>query len=305
MVTREKISHGQAEYPVSVILCNHNYGRYIAEAINSILEQTYGNFELIIVDDGSTDNSREIIETFGDNRIRRIYQHNQGQAAAFNNGFSAANGRFIAFMDSDDIWKPEKLERCLHYFNRRNYSVVQHMLEMIDESGKPLGRIHPYLKCGRRDALASYFNEHQTGYFSATSGIVCRRSDLVSVFPLNTEWNLCADVAITRPLALFGDVYTLHETPGYYRVHGKNNWMGSDSQNNYADNELKYCEYAESWTRRFGYREHIDFSKSEIYWAWLKLENNHRESLGIIDRFKRLWIRTRRKLQNRLHPQFY
>jgi hypothetical protein len=179
------------------------------------------------------------------------------------------------------------------------------MLEMIDESGNLLGKVHPRLKCGRRDALASYFNEHQTGYFSATSGIVCRRSDLLAIFPLNTEWNLCADVAITRPLALFGDIYTMPAILGYYRIHGANNWMGSDSQNNYVDNEARYCEYTENWTRRFGHPEYIDFRKSEIYWAWLKLMNNNRESLGILDRFKRLWIRTRRKIHNRLHPQFY
>ncbi|PLX70670.1 MAG: hypothetical protein C0602_03940 [Denitrovibrio sp.] len=99
------------EILISVILNNYNYSRYIAEAITSVLEQSYANFELIIVDDGSTDNSKEIIEQFAkkDSRIKLCFKENGGQASAFNAGYEAAKGDIICFLDSDDYFAPEKL----------------------------------------------------------------------------------------------------------------------------------------------------------------------------------------------------
>ena len=130
---------------ISVILCNYNYGRFIAEGIDSVLNQTYSNFELIIVDDGSTDNSREVISAYKDPRIKTVFQENQGQAAAFNTGFSEARGDLVAFLDSDDIWKPEKLTKVFEAFENGNYeySLVQHQLEWIDENSQILGKLWP------------------------------------------------------------------------------------------------------------------------------------------------------------------
>ena len=92
---------------VSVIIGNYNYGRFISEAIESALNQTYKNFELIVVDDGSTDNSREIIESYGD-KLTAIFQENGGQGRAFNAGFAVSKGEIICFLDSDDYYYPEK-----------------------------------------------------------------------------------------------------------------------------------------------------------------------------------------------------
>src|SRR5687767_8549903 len=94
---------------VSVIIPTYNRGYIIKPTIESVLAQTYGNFEIIVVDDGSTDDTRTVIEQFGA-RVRYLYQPNAGLAAARNTGLGAARGEFIAFQDSDDTWVPWKLE---------------------------------------------------------------------------------------------------------------------------------------------------------------------------------------------------
>lgn len=96
---------------VSVIIPSYNRAHCIRKSIESVLAQTYDDIELIIVDDGSTDGTRELVESINDSRIRYIYQKNAGACAARNHGIDMANGEFIAFQDSDDIWLPRKLER--------------------------------------------------------------------------------------------------------------------------------------------------------------------------------------------------
>ena len=95
---------------ISVVLPTYNRARCLSRSINSVLNQTFSNLELIIVDDGSTDNTRELVESFSDPRIRYIYQENAGACAARNHGINEALGTYIAFQDSDDEWRKDKLE---------------------------------------------------------------------------------------------------------------------------------------------------------------------------------------------------
>lgn len=101
---------------VSVIIPTYNSAPLISKAINSVLNQTYQDFEIIIIDDGSTDNTAEVIETFKDSRIKYIKQENAGPAQARNNGIQSAKGEYIAFLDADDTWTPDKLELQLEAF---------------------------------------------------------------------------------------------------------------------------------------------------------------------------------------------
>lgn len=97
---------------VSIIIPTYNRSQLIARAVKSVLNQTYQNFELIIIDDGSTDNTRELVTSFNDERIRYIrHEENKGEAAARNTGLKAARCDYIAYQDSDDEWLPEKLAR--------------------------------------------------------------------------------------------------------------------------------------------------------------------------------------------------
>ena len=105
-------------YPtVSVIVTCYNYAQYLEGCLRSILNQTYQDFELLIINDGSTDNTDEVVARFLDNeKIRYIKQNNTGQAIATNNGIMAASGELIAFLDADDLWEPTKLEKQVKLF---------------------------------------------------------------------------------------------------------------------------------------------------------------------------------------------
>jgi glycosyltransferase involved in cell wall biosynthesis len=103
---------------VSVIIPTYNSAEYIEEALESVFEQTFQDFEIIVVDDGSTDGTGEILKKYGD-RIRYIFQGNSGPASARNQGIRTALGEFIAFLDADDLWVPTKLEKQLELFRQR------------------------------------------------------------------------------------------------------------------------------------------------------------------------------------------
>lgn len=117
---------------VSIIMPSYNTANFIAETINSVLAQTYVNWELIIVDDCSTDNSETVIAEFDDSRIRYIKnKRNSGAAISRNKALQEARGRWIAFLDSDDLWSPKKLEKQIrfmiengYYFSYTNYSEI-------------------------------------------------------------------------------------------------------------------------------------------------------------------------------------
>jgi glycosyltransferase involved in cell wall biosynthesis len=102
---------------VSVVIPTYNYGQFVTDAVESVLAQTYTPIEIIVVDDGSVDDTRSRLEPYGD-RIRYIYQPNQGLPAARNTGILAARGELIAFLDSDDQWHPRKLELQMMYLAR-------------------------------------------------------------------------------------------------------------------------------------------------------------------------------------------
>lgn len=103
---------------ISIILPVYNGEKYIQGAIQSVLEQTYQNLELIIIDDGSTDKTKEVINGFVDERIKYIYQNNKGQAGARNKGLEIAKGDFIGFIDADDIYEKNKLEEQIEIFKQ-------------------------------------------------------------------------------------------------------------------------------------------------------------------------------------------
>lgn len=127
---------------VSVITPTYNCAPFIAEAIRSVQAQTYTNWEMIIIDDSSTDNTADVVEPFLKEDPRIIYNRletNAGAAVARNTALRRARGRWIAFLDSDDIWYPGKLETQLEFMAKNNYPFTYHSYIEIDEDGSPLG----------------------------------------------------------------------------------------------------------------------------------------------------------------------
>ncbi|MBD2200065.1 MULTISPECIES: glycosyltransferase family 2 protein [Calothrix] len=125
---------------VSVIVPVYQVEKYIHETISSILQQTWQDFELLIIDDESRDRSIEICREFTDSRIKIISQKNRGLAGARNTGIRHAQGEYLAFLDSDDLWLPQKLEKHLHHLeNNPTIGISFSRSAFIDEQGKPLG----------------------------------------------------------------------------------------------------------------------------------------------------------------------
>ncbi len=115
-------------------MTTYNHEKYVAEAVNSVLEQTFKDFELIIVNDGSTDKTDEVIRTFLDNeRIVYINQENQGTSTATNNGILAAKGKYIALFSGDDVFYPQKLEKQWNFISQHNSKIVFSLFDVIDD----------------------------------------------------------------------------------------------------------------------------------------------------------------------------
>src|SRR6266511_130101 len=125
-----------------IVISNYHYGRFLREAIDSALGQTYANTEVIVVDDGSTDESREIIASYGQ-RITSVLKKNGGQASAFNAGFAVSRGDVILFLDADDMLLPTALERARPLFDSAEVVKVHWPLIVIDEFSHRTGRLYP------------------------------------------------------------------------------------------------------------------------------------------------------------------
>lgn len=127
---------------VSIIMPSYNTAEYIGESIQSVIEQTYTNWELIIVDDCSTDRTDEVVKGVQDERLRYLKnEHNSGAAISRNKALREARGRWIAFLDSDDLWHPEKLEKQIRFMEENGYSFSYTNYSEIDEKSQPLGRM--------------------------------------------------------------------------------------------------------------------------------------------------------------------
>lgn len=129
---------------VSIVMPNYNGEKFLAETIESVLAQTYPDWELLITDDCSADGSVALIREYAekDGRIKLFAQEkNGGAAAARNHSLREARGKWIAFLDSDDVWKPEKLERQLAFMQENGYAFSCTKYEHIDENSEPLGKV--------------------------------------------------------------------------------------------------------------------------------------------------------------------
>ena len=127
---------------VSIIMPTYNCAKFIGKTIESVIAQTYENWELIIIDDCSKDNTEEVVSEYKDNRIKyHRLENNSGAAVARTEAMKKASGRYMAFLDSDDLWKKDKLEKQLEFMNKNNYNFTCTEYEQIDEEGNKLNKV--------------------------------------------------------------------------------------------------------------------------------------------------------------------
>lgn len=209
---------------VSIIINNYNYGHFLREAIESALNQTYPHTEVIVVDDGSIDNSREIIAEYGD-RIVPVLKENGGQASAFNAGFAVSRGDIIIFLDADDELFPDTVRKIVNVW-RTGLSKVQYRLKIVDQYGMVQGVIpSSQMHSGN---LKPILLSAGTYLYPPTSGNAFARSFLDSVLPMpENEWRICADGYLNLLSVLHGDIVSLNQPLGLYRIHDSNNYFCS------------------------------------------------------------------------------
>ena len=245
---------------VSVLISNYNYAEYIAQAIDSVLEQTYQNFELIICDDGSTDNSREVISGYclRDPRISLITQENWGQASGFNAAFAASNGDLICFFDSDDIFRPAKLACMVEAHQQApTAGLGVHRIQRVNKQRRPQGvwPLGSTLPLGwRGDQML--LDGGVLGYMPPTAGLSLHRSVAERIFPLPESFRIGADQVILRFAPLLTSIVRRQEILAEYRLHGANSYERSKLTAESILREITMCK--DLWTAQRDFLKSLD-----------------------------------------------
>jgi hypothetical protein len=210
---------------VTILINNYNYAAFVGAAIESALVQTYEPFEVLVVDDGSTDGSREVISRFG-NAVRTIYKPNGGQASAFNAGFSESRGDIVTFLDADDVLLETTVAQVVDAFVQHPaVGLIQCRVEVADANGTPLGIFIPpaYVRLPIGDLRGQPQDLINASWWSSTSGISVASHVLKDVLPLPEHlWPISADTGVAITSALCAPVISLEVTGAYYRSHGGN-----------------------------------------------------------------------------------
>src|SRR4030067_2379517 len=247
---------------LSVVLITYNHERFIAEAIESILSQTYKDFEFIIVNDGSTDRTKEIIDGFTDERITTIHQENQGPSVAGNNGILRAKGKYIAYVSGDDVCYPNRLERQIEYCKRLKGHIIFSMCDFIGDDSKifePPDQIKNVFKFNnktRTEILNYLFNR---GNYIVAPSLFGERKAFVDAGLFNPLYLQLQDYDLWIKLLLKKyEFYIVQEKLIKYRVRNDNLNISSDTP---IARKRLYFEYSNILKNYIGLNSVEDFLK--------------------------------------------
>ncbi len=206
------------DWSISVVINNYNYAEYVGAAIESVLGQVGVEVECIVVDDGSTDGSRSVIESYPG--VKRVYKSNGGQLSALQAGFAQASGDIVVYLDSDDFLALDACHEITQAW-RAELSLLQYGLEIIDGAGRTIGSYpnQKFVAHGHLGFLLRY------GYIpsSPMSGNAFSRAYLASLFSVPAPSDhMAADGYLVYCAPLYGQVGQIDRNLGYYRVHGRN-----------------------------------------------------------------------------------
>ncbi len=256
---------------VSIIVNNFNYARFVGAAIDSALAQSYAPVEIIVVDDGSTDNSRDVISRYGD-RVSAIFKPNGGHASAFNTGFRASHGSIVMFLDADDALLPNAVEEVVRAW-RPGVAKAQFVLAHIDAQGRARGGTVPYSPAQMPDGDIRASILDAGGYIGVpTSGNAFARTVLERLLPLpESQWRQAADTPLEIIAPFLGEIVSLRKTLGCYRIHESNHGMLGEE----LDSRKLRVKIIIDLQREWALSEFADRSKVTIPHHWAAREPAH------------------------------
>lgn len=208
---------------VSIVINNYNYAQFLRASIESALGQTYRNLEVIVVDDGSTDDSVLLLERHYLHRIPVLFQNNRGQSAAVNLGFRAARGDIVIFLDSDDLLHPNAVETIAGHW-QDSLAKVQFPLNAIDAEGREMGIRVPRLPLDFGD-VTGLLLEHGHYVTPPMSGNAFAKRALERLMPIPEDWRFTgcgADAYLLHAIPFLGSIQSIEQPLGSYRIHGRN-----------------------------------------------------------------------------------
>ena len=213
---------------VSVIINNYNYARFVGDAIASALRQTYERLEIIVVDDGSSDGSRSVIEGYG-KQIVSVFKANEGQSSAFNAGFAKSSGEIICFLDADDLFLPDKVEKIVDAYRDPATGWCFHPLQWVDAVARPISG-SPYVRyaAGSYDLRSQYRRGKPVFWAPPTSGLTFRRPLLAKLLPMPRHIRITSDNYLTFCTPAFAPGFFISDCLGLQRIHGANAYTAKE-----------------------------------------------------------------------------
>jgi len=242
---------------VSVVITAYNYAEFIAAALDSVLQQSYRSIEIVVADDGSTDDTPEIVSRYAvrDPRVGLVRGQNVGQPANTNRGVAATSGEIICFLDADDEFRPGKISAVIEAFRRSpDCGLCVHRMQKVDEQGRPFGTPFPkFIDSGW--LLERLLANGGRCSFPATSAISVRREVGSRVFPIQSDSPRVGDAYIHYPAAFLSNVCVIPGAYSAFRYHRRSMNGAFRSALDCLTTQLQECEEVFSTNREFVARE--------------------------------------------------
>ena len=257
---------------MTVVVCNYNCEQFLAEAIDSALAQDYANTRVMVIDDGSTDRSRAIIDGYGA-RITSIFKENGGQVSAYNTGLRLIETDYVLFLDSDDVLYPHAVTEVMQRFAQGNPAKVQFRLDVIDKASERTGVYVPH--SGVEGDCRGFLLRGWLYPSPPASGNAYSASALRQIFPVpETAANRYgADFYAIYGAALVGSISTIAKSLGGYRVqHGRGASFANSDQTNKAPKAFtsRWVTLREIAAKRLGLQlppDFHDFAHEKAYFC--------------------------------------
>jgi glycosyltransferase involved in cell wall biosynthesis len=273
---------------VSIIMGNYNYERFIRKAIDSALNQTYKNIEVIVVDDGSTDKSREIISSY-DDRIIPIFKENGGQHSNYNAGFAASKGEIICFLDSDDWFVEDKIKKVVEVFqSSEEIGWCFHSVKLVDENNNSLPKIsetqnYVTQECDYRRLLKL---GKIPPCIPPSSTLCFKRSVLEKILPMPTPKVVSSSDHYVKFMAVgLSKGFMLGDTLTIQKIHGNN---AASGRKNVTHLKARKFIFTGLWVKQYFPKLHKFANKLlavGISWNWLAGNNDFENSQAINNYF--------------------